>query len=86
MHDPFPSHPAAFENPFAAFIMSEFHAPDVEARVRHEELAAIPGQVVCGAPHGPEAILPDGETLVRRDRPHAPGEPGFSCSSCGAAV
>lgn len=40
-----------FSDPFTAFVMSEWHVPEVEAIVRGEELAAVPGQVPCGLPH-----------------------------------
>lgn len=44
-------------DPFVAFVMSEWHAPEVEAIVTAEELAAVPGQVLCDLPHTPAPCL-----------------------------
>lgn len=63
----------SLSDPFAAFVMSEFHEAVVEALVREEELAAVPGQVECrtdpgGAMHSISTSL------------------GLTCPGCKAVV
>jgi hypothetical protein len=68
-----------FADPFGAFVMSEFHAPDVEATVRAEEMRAVPGQVRCDHDHEDLAPCEDGCDVC---------EQGYTppCPGCGAAV
>lgn len=77
MADPFPGYQAddIAADPFAAFVMAEWHTPDVEAKVRHEELAAVPFQVECRLAHGDADVAP--EAQVPSERP---------CPACGAVV
>lgn len=60
-------------DPFSAFVMSEWHRDEVEAIVRREELEAVPFQVECPGPRGAHAEIADYPWLN-------------GCSHCGAAV
>lgn len=67
-------------SPFAAFVMSEFHAPEVEAIVRreeHEATAAL-GHVRCTEQHGWEGAGYGDDFMLL---PLAP-----ACPACGAAL
>lgn len=81
MADPFPnaSVDEIVSDGFGAFLMSEYHAPDVAAKVRHEEMSAVPGQVECGPHtiHGHPDRPPEMQTFVFRELP---------CPGCGAVV
>lgn len=63
---------------FSEFVMAEWHAPEVEARVVAEELAAVPGQVECEGVHG----------WARQTTEPVGAIEDFSgpCPECGAAV
>lgn len=63
------------ESPFAAFVMSEFHEPEVARIVAHEEAGATAalGFVACPGDHADCA-------------PDADGWHAFTCVECGAAL
>lgn len=69
--------PSNEENGFAAFLLAEWHAPNVEATIVAEELAAVPGQVACPGIHG---------LATRPDLASYREFTDYPCPECGAAV